>query len=274
MTTLAARRLRNGAVTLVALAVVAAAVYLQFLALRDTSFLTGWLLVIAFVVLAAYNLRKKLPFLPLARSASWMQLHLWLGLLTVALFFMHTGLRWPNGALETLLWLLFVGLLVTGVFGIAISRLAPRGLTDHGERILFERIPVFRAQLADEVEALATTSVQELGSGTIASFYSRRLQPFFARPRNVAHHLCGSGAPVHRLRRELRGLERYLSDRGREMLDEIESRVVAKDNLDYQYAWQGLLKGWLFAHIPLTYAAAVVAAVHVVVVYAFASAAP
>jgi len=274
MTTFVARRLRNGSAALLAVLAIGAGVYLYHLALRDTSFLTGWLLVAAFVTLAAYNARKKLPFIPLARSASWLQLHAWLGLVTVAVFLMHAGLTWPTGVLDTLLWLLFVGLLASGIFGLLISRLAPRALTGHGERILFERIPGFRAELAREVEELATASVRELGSGTIASYYSRRLRPFFARPRHLLRHLAGSAAPVRRLQRELRALHRYLSDDGRATVDEIEDRVVAKDNLDFQYAWQGLLKGWLFTHIPLTYAAGIVTVVHIVFVYAFASSSP
>lgn len=270
MKALAARRLRNTAITVAVIALIGWAVYLHHLALQDTGLLTGWILVAAFVVLAAYNLRKKLPFLPLAKSATWLQLHVWLGLATVAVFLMHAGIGLPDGGLDSLLWLLFVGLLATGVVGIAISRLVPRPLTEHGERVIFERIPRYRAQLAREVEELVTDSLREVGSVTIATHYARRLRPFLARPRHVLYHLCGSRAPIRRLCRELRALERYLSEEGRKTLDEIEARVVAKDNLDYHYAWQGLLKGWLFVHIPLTWAAAIVIAVHVVLAYAFA----
>jgi hypothetical protein len=270
MKALAAQRLRNATITFAVVVLAGLAVYLHHLNLRDTGFLTGWMLVAAFVILAAYNLRKKLPFLPLAKSATWLRLHAWLGLATVAVFFMHAGIGLPDGGLDTILWLLFVGLLVTGIVGITISRLAPRPLTEHGERVIFERIPRYRAQLAREMEELVTDSLREVGSVTIATHYARRLRPFFARPRHLLYHLCGSKAPIRRLCRELRELERFLSEEGRKTLDEIEARVSAKDNLDYHYAWQGLLKGWLFLHIPLTWAAAVVVAVHVVLAYAFA----
>ena len=272
--TIAARRVSYGAAALAVAALAGAVVYLYHLALRDSSFLTGWLLVAAFAVLAAYNGRKKLPFLPLGSAAAWLRLHAWLGLVTAALFLAHTGAVLPGGGLDTLLWLLFAALLASGVIGLALSRLVPRPLTDHGERVLFERIPRYRTQLAREAEELATSAVHDHGSYTIATHYSRRLRPYFARPRHIVRHLLGSGAPLRRLRAELRELERYLSDSGRATLDEIEARVVAKDNLDFHYAWQGLLKGWLFAHIPLTYATAVVAAVHIVTAYAFAASTP
>jgi hypothetical protein len=272
--TIAARRVSYGAAALAVALLAGALSYLYHLALRDSSFLTGWLLVGAFLLLAAYNLRKKLPSLPLGSAATWLRLHAWLGLVTVALFLAHTGPDLPNGGLETALWLLFVALLATGVLGLALSRLVPRPLTEHGERVLFERIPRYRAQLAREVEDLATSAVHDHGSRAIATFYSRRLRPYFARPRHVYRHLLGSGAPLRNLRAELRELERYLSESGRTTLDEIEARVVAKDNLDFHYAWQGLLKGWLFVHVPLTYATAIVAAAHIVLAYAFSAPTP
>lgn len=267
--TLARRRIRNASATLLLALAAAATVALQRIALQPSSELTGWLLVAVFVILAGYNLRKKLPMLPLADSAAWMQLHLYLGILAAVLFGLHTGWTWPGGPFEIAIWVLAVGLFATGLAGIAISRLVPTALTWHGERLLYERIPLLRRQLAEEVEALATRSVEETASGTIAGYHADRLKPFFQRPRHRWHHLVRSKRPVRRLCRELRALERYLSDEGRKTLAEIEERVLAKDNLDFQETWQGVLKGWLFLHIPLTYAALVAIPLHVVLAYAF-----
>jgi hypothetical protein len=272
--TLARRRVRNFSLTLLLFAAVGAAVHLQTVALRDTSALTGWLLVGGFVLLALYNLRKKLPMLPLFDSASWLQVHLYLGLLTAAVFVLHAGWQLPTGRFEGVLWGLSVALFVTGALGIALSRIAPGALTWHGERVIYERIPRLRRELADEVEQLATQSVEETVSGTIAGFYAERLKHYFASPRNRLAHLLGSKRPLHRMCREMTTLERYLTDEGRATLKQIEDCVIAKHNLDFQQTWQGLLKGWLFLHIPLTYAALVAVPVHVVLVYAFAAGTP
>ncbi len=69
-------------------------------------------------------------------------------------------------------------------------------------------------------------------------------------------------------------LEQYLNKEGREILDEIEWRVIAKDNLDHQHALQWLLKCWLFVHIPLTYSLILIAVAHAVLVYAFGGGTP
>jgi hypothetical protein len=47
--------------------------------------------------------------------------------------------------------------------------------------------------------------------------------------------------------------------------------VVEKDSLDFARVYLGLAKGWLFVHVPVTYALFVLAVLHVVVVYAFSS---
>jgi hypothetical protein len=271
LVTFAARRFRNGALTLTAALIIGTIVWLQGVALRDPSFLTGWLLVGLFAVLAAYNLRKKVPMLPLLRSATWLQVHIYLGLLTCVVFLLHAGVTLPNGALESTLWTVVVVVLVTGILGIAISRLAPPTLASRGERLIYERIPAFRAQLAQEVDDLVTKAVENGGSKSLADYHARRLKPYFARPRHVLRHLFGSGRPVRRICRELHALERYIAQEDQPTLNEIEDRVLAKDNLDYQYVWQSLLKGWLFVHIPLTYVALILSAVHIVLVYAFAA---
>ena len=47
--------------------------------------------------------------------------------------------------------------------------------------------------------------------------------------------------------------------------------VRAKNDLDFQYANGGLLKLWLFVHVPPTYALILAILAHVVVAYAFSS---
>ncbi len=267
--TFTSRALRNIAVMLVLAAGLVSVDWLYGLALRDASFLSGWLLIVGMGLLAIFNARKKLPFLPLINASVWLQVHIYTGWLVIALFLLHTSFAWPNGSLEIALWLLFVMVAGSGVLGLALSRIIPHRLGRDGERIIFERIPVFRGALAREVEELAMRSVTGTKSNTIAQYYVTHLQSYFHGPRNFIGHVTGSSGALPRMCREIKSLERYLNKEGREILDEIEGRVIAKDNLDHQYALQRLLKGWLFVHIPLTYSLLLVAVAHAVLVYAF-----
>ncbi len=268
------RRYRLLLLTWVVATVIVLLVAMQFTMLRDASFDTGWLLVAVMLVLMSYNLRKKLPVLPLGSASGWFQTHIYVGLIAALLFFLHVGVVLPSGRFETLLWLVFMGLLLSGFFGLAITRLVPSRLTERGERLIYERIPLFRAELAGEAEILVSRSVEETALGSIAGYYSRRLQGYFARPRNFWLHILGSNQATQRILGDLKSLERYLPPTGREILGEIEALVVAKDNLDFQHAWQKLLKVWLFLHVPLTHGAVVLVVVHVILVHAFASSSP
>ena len=137
--------------------------------------------------------------------------------------------------------------------------------------MIFERIPVFRAQLAAEAEALALRSVEDGNTRSIAKLYTDLLGAFFARPRNLPAHLLASRLPLRRLQGELDSIERYLDEDGRARLARLRELVEAKNSLDFHYANAGLLKLWLFLHIPPTYALAVVIVVHVIIAYAFST---
>ncbi len=244
------------------------------MSLRDAAFLNGWLLFAGMVFLTLFNARKKLPFLPLMAASTWLQIHVYLGLTCALLFLLHCDFRLPNGIFEILLWGTTVALFVTGIIGLVISRRLPLRLRSGGERILFERIPSFRAQLADEAEALAYASLDETGNTAVANFYWTVLAPYLRKPRNLLAHLAGSRKPARRLENQIRELQRYENTKGRDLLTKLGEITAAKDNLDHQYALQLTLKLWLFFHLPLSYSVLVLSITHVGLAYAFGSAAP
>jgi len=256
------------------LAALAAAVYWIFdrvLAnnLRPAPLVSGLVLFCVIIVLTLFNGRKKLPFLPLASASSWLQFHIYAGFLSTALFLIHCGFRFPRGHLETVLAGLFVAVTLSGIAGLAISRWVPARLTLHGENVIFERIPAFRYAVKQEAEALALASVQQTQSTTIADFYEQRLRAYFERPRHLWLHLIGYSRPLHRLLSEVDALDRYLNAEERKLLAQIAELVRQKENLDFQLAAQGLLKLWLFIHIPLTYALILFGLAHGLIAWSF-----
>src|SRR5262245_19406080 len=116
------RRIRNGGLTMIVVALIWMWVRARERALEPASFVTGYLMIAAVLFLAAYNVRKKLPFLPLGTSAAWLQWHIYVGLGSVAVFVLHAGLRWPTGVLETTLVVLYAGTVVSGLVGLYWTR--------------------------------------------------------------------------------------------------------------------------------------------------------
>ena len=234
------------------------------------AYLTGWAFFSVMLLLTLYNARKKLPFLPLGNSESWLQIHIYGGFFTVVLFLIHLNFRLPTGWFEgTLAWLY---LLVTGsgVVGLVLTRVLPRRLSTRGGEVIYERIPALRHMLRCEAEALAFGSAATTKSSALAEFYYRELAMFFAGPRHFWPHLLESRRPLNALLSELDDLRRYLNESERASLEKLRQLVRQKDGLDYHRALQSTLKLWLFVHLPLTYSLMMFTLLHIVIVFAFA----
>jgi len=237
--------------------------------IRATAFWTGWTLFFLVTTLALFNGRKKLPFLPIGKAATWLQYHIYAGLFAILVYLVHVGVKLPYGTLEASLSVLFVTVALSGVIGMIISRVIPVGLTSRGEPVLFERIPSIRITLQREIEDLVVECARENQNTTVSDLYTDYLDRFLRGPRNFLYHLMGWARPLRALEREIHTLDRYLNEDERRVIDEILTRVRLKDDLDYQWARQLLLKGWLFIHVPLTFSLLLLAVLHIFVVYGF-----
>lgn len=239
--------------------------------LRDVQYYNGWFMAACMVTLFLLTLRKRLVILPFGRIRMWVLLHYYLGFVTIGVFLVHTRYQLPDSALEWLLWCLFVLTAVSGMFGGLLSKIVPPRLEAHGERILFERIPMFKAQLAGQAEDLVLESIKNGNTLSISNLYTELLADYFAGHRNILAHAQSSNLPLKRLHGELDAIERYLDPAGKAHLQQMRELVVAKDNIDFHYANGGLMKLWLFFHIPTTYALIIAIVVHVMIAYAFST---
>ena len=241
------------------------------ISLRDAQYFNGWILVAGISALMLLSLRKKVVILPFGQVRTWLRLHYYLGFVIIGVFAVHSKYRIPDSPLEWLLWCLFVLVAVSGLFGGVISKVIPPRLKEHGEHILFGRIQMYRAQLAAQAEELVSQSIIQGSTLSLSNLYNDELADFFARHHDIIAHLQSSNLPLTRMQGALDAIERYLDEEGKVHLERMRALLEAKNNLDFHYANGGLLKLWLFFHIPTTYALIVAAIVHIVVSYAFSS---
>ena len=239
----------------------------KFNTLPNYAYLTGWTLLAGMFVLTIYNVRKKLPFLPLGKSETWLQIHIYLGFFTTLLFLIHLDFRLPHGWFEVVLAWLFVLVSGSGMVGLFFSRVLPRRLATRGGEVIFEKIPALRHALKTEAENLALGA--DAKSVVIAEFHTKRLAPFFASPKNFWNHLAESRREVSALLAELEDLRRFANDIEKEKIAKLAALVRQKDGLDYHRALQLALRLWLFVHIPLTYGLLIFTALHLVLVFGF-----
>ena len=232
-------------------------------ALLPVAVYSGWLLLVLVLVLTFFNARKKLPFLPLLSTSTWMQAHIYLGWLGCFVFLLHTGVRLPDGRLEVLLAAAFALVAASGAFGLWMSRWLPPRLVRSGESLVYERIPVLRHRLAEEVRELVRRAETETQSSSLPDLYLRVLHPYFLRVPPLLTPLTGDDREFHRVKQELESARRYLNPDELKLAGELADLIEAKRNLDLQLAGQRLLKLWLFVHIPLPYGLLVLTAAHV-----------
>lgn len=264
------RRRRIGAYALIASSTLVIGIYEIFsLSLLPTGIYSGWLLFATILVLTLYNVRKKLPFIPALPSSTWLQIHIYAGLFTFVLFLVHIEFRIPNGPYETTLAILYLLVFFSGVIGLFMSRTVPTLLTQRGEEVIFERIPLFRERVRREMEELLQAEDADSKMVTLAEFYARHLVYFFNGPRNFWRHLALSTVHRNALLERLDSLKRYMSEEEKEVAEAVRDMIVKKDDLDFHRSFQLLLKAWLFTHIPLTYSLLIFALVHGVLIYAF-----
>ena len=269
MTTFTQRRWRNSIITLFVAAVLIALHQNLEIALYESSVASGWLLIFIVLGLIIFRIRKKISTVPLLSNAVWMQVHIYAGILSILVFAYHIDWRIPSGYLEQVLGALFLIVAVSGLVGLVLVRILPRRLARRGEEVIWERIPIFIAELRQAAEEVIQESARETHSTTIRDFYLTNLHSLFAKPRNVFLHLIASDHPSVTVGRDFSTLSRYLNSKEREYADKLLELTEKKNDLDFHYSLQLALKAWLLAHVPLTYGLLILAVIHLILVYAF-----
>jgi hypothetical protein len=247
--------------------------------LRDARYLDGWVLAGGMGLQLAFHIAIKTASLSPKSAARWRKFHIFIGYLLIAAFILHADFSWPDTGFEWALWTGFVLVTLSGMFGTYLAwSLRVRHAID--ERIGYDRIPIRRAELARDVHAAVART--DLAPAAIAlptppydawimDLYTTQLRDFFQGQHHFAAHLIGSQRPLKRLTDEIDNLSAYVDRPSQEKLAVIKNLVVEKDRLDFARVYLGISKGWLFVHVPVTYALIVLTVLHVLVVYAFSS---
>ena len=241
----------------------------RFSSLHDPAFATGWWLFATILLLIGLNMRKKLSTVPVGRATWWLLFHIGAGILAIGLFVVHTPSRWPAGLYEQVLAGLFWVVSISGVLGYAIQKLYPRHLVNVGGETLFERVPAEINRLRDAAEAVVLASASETGSPTLGQHYLNALAWFFRKPRFLLNHALLGRRSTHWLELQSDAIERYLNDKEKTYLRQLQALALEKDRVDAHYVLQGLMKLWLLLHVPLAFAMLALACWHLVVVHVF-----
>jgi hypothetical protein len=100
-----------------------------------------------FIFAALLGVRKKLVLWRVGTVQRWLRAHIWLTLLTIPLVILHSGFR-LGGPMTTLLVVLYVIVMVSGVYGLTLQHQIPRIMMERlPAESVYEQIPHIRGQL-------------------------------------------------------------------------------------------------------------------------------
>jgi hypothetical protein len=100
-----------------------------------------------FIFAALLGVRKKLALWRVGTVQRWLRAHIWLTFLTVPLVILHTGFRF-GGPMTTLLVVLYVIVMVSGIYGLVLQHQIPRIMMERlPAESVYEQIPHIRGQL-------------------------------------------------------------------------------------------------------------------------------
>jgi hypothetical protein len=247
--------------------------------LRDPRYLDGWLLAAGMGIQVYFHIAIKTSSLSPKAAKRFRSVHIFLGYLLIAAFILHSDFTLPDTGFEWALSAGFVLVTLSGIFGTYLewSR-RTKGRIDEG--VGYDSIPARRAELARDVHAAVVKTDHAAAAvalpapphdAWIMDLYAAHLRSFFQAQRNFTAHLIGSQRPLKRLTDEIDNLSRFVDQRSQEKLAVVKNLVIEKDRLDFARVHLGLAKGWLYVHVPVTYALIVLTVLHVLVVYAFSS---
>jgi hypothetical protein len=101
--------------------------------------------------------RKMVRTRRIGRTVVWMRLHIWLGLMSFPLLVLHSGF-YLGGALSTVLMVLFLVVIASGIWGLIVQQFVPQRLLDEvPAETIYSQIDHISGLLAAEGEQLVNT---------------------------------------------------------------------------------------------------------------------
>jgi len=239
----------------------------------------GTVAFLIFLFASALGIRKKKRIWRIGNVQLWLKAHIWLTIFTIPLVLFHCGFH-IGGPHTTILFWLYVVVMVSGFWGIAMQHFLPRIMMERIPReFVYEQIPNVRATIFEaainykrqleerlKVEAAAKLPVpasvaetQTTSRGTMLAvdpsirvmldFLNDDALPFLANSSATRTRLADARGADD----VLRLLRLNVSDTYRTQVDEIrewcnDHRMMAKQ--ERLHHW---LHAWLIIHVPVSF---------------------
>jgi len=200
---------------------------------------------LAFLFEMVYPSRRPKAW-PLGTARNWIQAHVYVGILAMVAVIVHAGFAWPKGAMGW--WLLFLSVWVTltGLLGVWLQKWIPAALAE-GLRVeaLYERIPSLVERLLEEADALMADA-----SDVLERFYQKDVRVSMSRLAPSWVFVLDVRGGQERALEPFRRMTGFVDAAEKSKVEDLMSIYTEKMELDAQYSLQGILRRWLWLHVP------------------------
>jgi hypothetical protein len=183
---------------------------------------------------------------PLGTALRHLQAHVYLGAFAFVCVVIHSGLRFPGGTLGWLLLLLSLWTTASGLFGVWLQKWIPAAMAGGLQvEALYERIPELVEGLVAEADSLAAE-----GSDALDRFYRQEVRDRLGSLSPSWGYLFDVRAGREAALDPFRRMRAYVPQEDKERLEDLASLYTDKLELDAQLRLQGVLRRWLWVHVP------------------------
>ncbi len=225
----------------------------------------GILGIVSIIFLTLYIVRKNTYRYRHGSMQSWLQAHIYIGIISFVLIVMHSGFDF-TGVFSISLLTLFFLVIVSGIIGFLIYNDVPRSLTKYGRDVKPEEEIVNRMEnYLKEADNLVSNTSDEF-----RKLYQTRIRPFFRSKRTKWKYLFIEERELINKRKNM--MERYkniLSGKDYYDLNILSSILVEKEKLAFMWTKIKVLKVWLNIHMPLTFAMLAMVLIHILTTFYF-----
>ena len=216
---------------------------------------------------------RRLKPQPLAkRNAStlqgWLSAHIYLGLALVVIITLHTGFNF-GGNIHTLTYVLLIGVVLTGLYGVYAYLRFPRMMTENLGEDSMSRLfaDITELDLLAQTNALRLPDeigevIRQAGRETVitASF----IELLQGRPRR-----CATRTAINKLQ----GMNNHLNHAQDQVFRDISALLLRKESqlkrVRTELMYQTRLKLWLYLHVPLAIGLLAALVAHITAVFFF-----
>jgi hypothetical protein len=205
----------------------------------------GFLAAFLFVFEMLYPARRP-KARPFFTARNWIQAHVYLGVVAMIAVVIHAGFSLPHGAFGWWLLLLSAWTTASGLLGVALQKWIPAALSE-GLRVeaLYERIPELAEKLLGEADALMAEA-----SDVLDRFYRSEVREKLANVRPSLSFLMDVRGGRDRALEPFRRMEQFVDAAEKERLADLTNLYTEKMELDAHRSLQGVLRSWLWLHVP------------------------